>query len=100
MNVEELNNFVGDLIPGVAKQFVSAEKIDKSKVPELQYSSELLNAIPRTASISGRQILLKKGYVAMLQRNLHPKNGHVHGATYIFSSMTDNMMFLLIATGN
>lgn len=69
-NVEALNNFVGDMILGSAKQYVSAERIDNPAEHELRYPVELLNNIPGTDLIPDHQASLQKGYVVMLLQNL------------------------------
>lgn len=85
MNLEGLNNFVRDLIPGDAKRFSSADKIDNEEEHELQNPLELLTGISGTVSLSDHQILLKERYLVILLRNLQPKNVHMNRENISFS---------------
>ncbi len=42
---------------------------------------------------------LKKGYIAMLLRNLRPNKGHVNGARYVVEGTTNNVLHLRSVIG-
>lgn len=99
-NLEALTNFAGEMIPGRAKQYFSADNIDNRHGYGLGYPVVLLNRISRAASLADHRIYLKKRCVGMLLQKLQPKNEHVYGARYIVESMTEKIIFLRVATGN
>ena len=44
-------------------------------------------------------MVLKKGYIVMLLRNIRPLDGHCNGTRYIVDKMTNSLLFLRVAVG-
>ncbi len=97
VKLEEINEIVGSRITGELKTFKSADSIQnhdrQAQISDkLRYPQELLNQIDAGSSMPDHKLVLKKGYIVMLLRNLRPNKGHMNGARCVIENMTDNVL--------
>ncbi len=67
---------------------------EEPKALELKYPPELLNSIETGSSLLDHEIVLKKGFVFTLIRNIRQNCGHVNGTQHVVRHMTNNLLFL------
>ena len=103
-NLSRINEHVGNKIPGPYRRYLSADSV-KCENPndqaekELCYPQELLNRLSAGSAMPDHILLLKKGFIVMLLRNICPEEGHSNGTRYVVTGMTNNLLFLKVATG-
>ncbi|CDF38756.1 unnamed protein product [Chondrus crispus] len=98
--LEEVNEVIGNMIPGSYRTYLSADKVDNEDTNALIYPTEMLNTLTAGSALPDHKLKLKKGFIVMLLRNLDPATGHVNGARYVIQNMTNNLLFLHVTTGS
>ena len=78
---------------------INTDNPDEQAEKELCYPQELLNRLSAGAAMPDHNLLLKKGFIVMLLRNMYPQDGHANGTRYVVTGMTNNVLFLKIASG-
>ena len=104
MLIPRINEHVGNKIPGPYHRYNSADSIrcdnpDEQAEKELNYPQELLNRLSAGSSMPDHLLLLKKGFIVMLLRNICPVEGHANGTRYVVTGMTNHLLFLKVAAG-
>lgn len=82
-----------EMIPATTKEYLEME--DEY---QLLYPIELLNSISWTKLLAVHCLSLRLAYILMLLLNLDPKNCPVNETHYVLESMSNNSLFLRIAT--
>ncbi|CDF36122.1 unnamed protein product [Chondrus crispus] len=77
--LEEVNEVIGNMIPGSYRTYLSADKVENEDTNALIYPTEMLNTLTAGSALPDHKLKLKKGFIVMLLRNLDPATGHVHG---------------------
>ncbi|CDF33021.1 unnamed protein product [Chondrus crispus] len=98
--LEEVNEVIGNMIPGSYRTYLSADKVENEDTNALIYPTEMLNTLTAGSALPDHKLKLKKGFIVMLLRNLDPATGHVNGARYVIENMTNNLLFLHVTTGS
>ncbi|CDF32173.1 unnamed protein product [Chondrus crispus] len=98
--LEEVNEVIGNMIPGSYRTYLSADKVENEDTNALIYPTEMLNTLTAGSALPDHKLKLKKGFIVMLLRNLDPATGHVNGARYVIENMTNNLLFLRVTTGS
>ncbi|CDF36294.1 unnamed protein product [Chondrus crispus] len=98
--LQEVNEVIGNMIPGSYRTYLSAEKVENEDTNALIYPTEMLNTLTAGSALPDHKLKLKKGFIVMLLRNLDPATGHVNGARYVIENMTNNLLFLHVTTGS
>lgn len=91
-----LNENVGSVFPETTETVQSADSIKEANVDELEYQAEILIFIPGAASFPNHRLELMLGFTVSQQ----PRNCLVDQIQYFLKWMTNNVLFILIATGN
>ena len=98
-NIDFWNDVVGNMIPGLFREYLSADSVQADN-PEhearlqSQYPPELLNSLEGNSSLPQHKLRLKEGFIVILLRNIHVLEGHVNGARYIIEGMTAHALML------
>lgn len=58
--LQELNDGIGEMIPGTAPLFLSAVSVDEAEVSKFNYPVELFSRIRNTASLTDHKITVRK----------------------------------------
>ncbi|CDF38639.1 unnamed protein product [Chondrus crispus] len=98
--LEEVNEVIGNMIPGSYRTYLSADKVENEDTNAPIYPTEMLNTLTAGSALPDHKLKLKKGFIVMLLRNLDPATGHVNGARYVIENMTNNLLFLHVTTGS
>ena len=96
--LEQVNEIVGNMIPGPYRTYLSADKVASEDTNALIYPTEFLNTLTTGSALPDHK--LKKGFIVMPLRNLDPTAGHDNGARYVIENMTNNLLFLRVTTGS
>ncbi|KAL1364583.1 hypothetical protein AAHE18_03G226700 [Arachis hypogaea] len=102
-NVEEINNYIVDLLPGQEKNYLSADSICGSDV----YSDvdvdwinvEFLNQI-RCSGLPNHSLKLKIGVPIILLRNIDPAGGLCNGTRLVVRDLGRNVIGADIVSGS
>ncbi|XP_057739820.1 uncharacterized protein LOC130956895 [Arachis stenosperma] len=102
-NVEEINNYIVDLLPGEEKNYLSADSICGSDV----YSDvdvdwinvEFLNQI-RCSGLPNHSLKLKIGVPIILLRNIDPAGGLCNGTRLVVRDLGRNVIGADIVSGS
>ncbi|XP_016173825.1 uncharacterized protein LOC107616376 [Arachis ipaensis] len=102
-NVEEINNYIVDLLPGEEKNYLSADSICGSDV----YSDvdvdwinvEFLNQI-RCSGLPNHSLKLKIGVLIILLRNIDPAGGLCNGTRLVVRDLGRNVISADIVSGS
>lgn len=98
IHLKQINTMVGAMIPGVYFTYLKSDTVQNEKENGLQYCVEILNTLTSGSALSDHRLLLKQEIPVMLSCNLNPLTGHVNDARYIIEKMTNNIVFLQLAT--
>ncbi|CDF38180.1 ATP dependant DNA helicase PIF1 [Chondrus crispus] len=98
--LEQVNEVIGNMMPGPYRTYLSADKVESEDTNALIYPTEMLNTLTAGSDLPDHKLKLKKGFIVMLLRNLHPTSGHVNGARYVIEKMTNNLFFLRVTSGS
>ncbi|KAK2449945.1 ATP-dependent DNA helicase RRM3 [Trifolium repens] len=100
--VDEINEYVLNLIPGEEKEYLSADSIDRSEAndndPFEQITPEFLNSL-HTSGLPNHSIKLKVGIPIMLLRNLDQSEGLCNGTRLTVTKLEDHVIAAKIITG-
>ncbi|CDF39898.1 ATP dependant DNA helicase PIF1 [Chondrus crispus] len=98
--LEQVNEVIGNMMPGPYRTYLSADKVESEDTNALIYPTEMFNTLTAGSDLPDHKLKLKKGFIAMLLRNLDPTSGHVNGARYVIEKMTNNLFFLRVTSGS
>ncbi|XP_057734374.1 uncharacterized protein LOC130949751 [Arachis stenosperma] len=101
--VEEINNYIVNLLPGEEKEYLSADIICGSDaygdVDCSWITTEFLNQI-RCSGLPNHSVKLKKGVPIILLRNIDPTNGLCNGTRLIIKDLGSNMIAAEVVSGS
>ncbi|XP_020876690.1 ATP-dependent DNA helicase PIF1-like [Arabidopsis lyrata subsp. lyrata] len=100
--VDEVNNYIMDLLPGESHQYYSSDKIcssDSSRTRDDGISTEYLNSI-RCSGLPNHLLKLKKGVLIMLLRNLDQQYGLCNGTRLQITRLGKQIIEAKVLTGN
>jgi ATP-dependent DNA helicase PIF1 len=100
--VDIVNSYMVSIIPGDIKEYFSCDSIAKG--PDSHTSYDMLYPIKFLNSIGGNnfpshQLILKKGILIMLLRNLNHSQGLCNGTRLIVTTLGDLIIEVAIMTG-
>ncbi|KAG2659831.1 hypothetical protein PVAP13_1KG278905 [Panicum virgatum] len=100
--VDEINNFIVDLLPGEGKQYLSCDRIVKA--PGSHDSFDLLYPVEFLNSLNGNnfpchELILKEGVPIMLLRNLNQSIGLCNGTRLVITCLGSKVIQAEILTG-
>lgn len=98
-HLASINNYVGNMIPGRYRTYLSADKVENQDAHALRYPVEMLNLLTAGSALPDHKLRPKKGFIIMLL-NLDPQSGHVNGTRYIIEKMSNSLLYLRVATGS
>ncbi|WJX66872.1 DNA helicase [Trifolium repens] len=100
--VDEINNYVLDLIPGEAVEYSSADSIDRSEAAHSQafdvVTTEFLSSL-RCSGVPNHKIVLKLGTPIMLLRNLDQSEGLCNGTRLTVTKLGEHLLEAKIISG-
>jgi len=100
--VEEINNYMVDLIPNSEKEYFSADSISKCmdaiNDAHILYPTEYLNTL-NANNFPAHRLKLKIGVPIMLLRNLNQSLGLCNGTRLIITNLADYIIEAVIITG-
>lgn len=100
--VDEINNYMLDLVPGDEREYYSADTIskcsDSTNDAEILYPIEYLNTL-NANNFPTHKLKLKVGIPIMLLRNLNQNLGLCNGTRLIVRNIGDNVIEANIITG-
>ena len=100
--VDEINNYMIDLVPGKEREYYSADTIskcsDSTNDAQILYPVEYLNTL-NANNFPTHKIILKVGIPIILLRNLNQNLGLCNGTRLIVSNLGDNVIEAIIITG-
>ncbi|KAJ1284410.1 hypothetical protein BS78_03G202000 [Paspalum vaginatum] len=100
--VDEINNYMVDLIPSDKKEYLSADSISKysdtCNDANILYPIEYLNTL-NANNYPPHKLVLKVGVPIMLLRNLNQSLGLCNGTRLIITNLRDNVLKTIIITG-
>lgn len=101
--VDDINNYVVGLLPGEEKEYLSCDTIAKSSehIPDLDllYPTEFPNSI-NVNNFPNHRLVLKKGVIIMLLRNLNQSMGLCNGTRLLINVLGEWVLQLTILTGS
>ncbi|CDF77532.1 partial DNA helicase [Chondrus crispus] len=98
--LEEVNEVIGNMIPGPYRTYLSAEKVENENTNALIYPTEMLNTLTAGSALPDHKLMLKKDFIVMLLRNIDPTSGYVKGARYVIENVTNNLLCLRVTAGS
>ena len=100
--VDEINNYMIKLLPGLEREYLSADSISKCSDTyndaNILYPIEYLNTL-NANNFPSHKLLLKIGVPIMLLRNLNQSLGLCNGTRLIVTNLRDNVIEAVIITG-
>jgi ATP-dependent DNA helicase PIF1 len=100
--VEEINNYMVDLLPNPEKEYLSADSISKCmdaiNDAHILYPTEYLNTL-NANNFPTHRLKLKIGVPIMLLRNLNPSLGLCNGTRLIITNLADYIIEAIVITG-
>ncbi|XP_019085490.1 PREDICTED: ATP-dependent DNA helicase PIF1-like [Camelina sativa] len=100
--VDEVNNYMMDLLPGESHQYYSSDKIcssDTSSKRDDGLSTEYLNSI-KCSGLPNHLMKLKKGVPVMLLRNIDQQYGLCNGTRLQITQLGKHVIEGKVLTGN
>jgi ATP-dependent DNA helicase PIF1 len=101
--VDDINSYILTLIPGEAKEYLSADSISKSfdtiNDVDILYPIEYLNTL-NANNFPQHKLILKVGVPIILLRNLNQSIGLCNGTRLIVTNLGDNVIEAIIITGS
>ena len=94
-DVNEINKFMLDLLPGTAHKFYSIDQVNDQ---DARAPMEVINKL-NPQGMPLHEISLKIGAVIMLLRNLNPAEGHCNGSRYIVTNLAKHVIEAVIPDG-
>jgi len=94
--VDEINDYLLSKVPGLAKEYFSADSIDQDEALteegfEMSYPMEYLNSL-EFPGLPAHRLCLKVGVPIMLLRNLNQKEGLCNGTRLIVTHLGDKVL--------
>lgn len=103
ITVDEINDFIVSLIPGDSVHYLSCDTISKSSehIPDFDvlYPTEFLNSI-NVNNFPCHKLVLKKGVIVMLLRNLNQNMGLCNGTRLLVTELGQRLLQCVILTGS
>lgn len=100
--VDEINDYMISLVPGVEKEYFSADTISKCtdtcNDADILYPVEYLNTL-NANNFPSHRLKLKVDVPIMLLRNLNQSLGLYNGTRLIVTKLSDNVIEAVIITG-
>ena len=100
--VDEINNYMTNLLPTPKREYLSADSISKCldtyNDANILYPVEYLNTL-NANNFPTHKLLLKIGVPIMLLRNLNQSLGLCNGTRLIITNLGDNVIEAIIITG-
>jgi hypothetical protein len=100
--VDEINKYIVSLLPGDSVQYISCDTISKTSEPipdfDILYPPEFLNSI-EASNFPCHKLVLKKGAVVMLLRNLNQNIGLCNGTRLLVCEPGQRVLQCIILTG-
>ncbi|WVZ69949.1 hypothetical protein U9M48_018662, partial [Paspalum notatum var. saurae] len=100
--VDEINNYMTDLIPGIETEYFSADSISKCtdvcNDADILYPLEYLNTL-NANNFPSHRLKLKIGVPIMLLRNLNQSLGFCNGTRLMITNLGHNVIEAVIITG-
>ncbi|KAK2444078.1 ATP-dependent DNA helicase pif1 [Trifolium repens] len=100
--VDQINNYVFNLIPGEAHDYYSCDSMDRSDVNDCDIfetlTPQFLNSL-RTSGLPNHKITLKVGTPIMIMRNLDPAEGLCNGTRLIVTKLANHVIEAKIISG-
>jgi hypothetical protein len=93
--VDEVNNYIIQKIPGEERVFKS---IDNTEEESPDYTPEFLNTI-ELSGLPPHLLKIKKGSMVILLRNMDAKNGHCNGTKYVVQNIRPHVLELRSING-
>ncbi|XP_025703556.1 uncharacterized protein [Arachis hypogaea] len=101
--VEEINNYIVNLLPGEEKEYLSADIICGSDaygdIDCSWITTEFLNQI-RCSGLPNHSVKLKKGVPIILLRNIDPTSGLCNGTRLIVKDLGSNVIAAEVVSGS
>ena len=73
---------------------MTCDSVEAQNATEWRYAQEFLNSIEAGGSLPDHEVALKKGFIAILLRNIKPSYGDVKVTRYATENMTPNLLLL------
>jgi ATP-dependent DNA helicase PIF1 len=100
--VDEINEYIVSMLPGDSIEYLSCDTISKSSehIPDFDilYPTEFLNSID-ASNFPFHKIVLKKGVIIMLLRNLNQNLGLCNGTRLLVLELGQRLLKCVILTG-
>lgn len=100
--VDEVNNYIMDLLPGESHQYFSSDQIcssDSSSTRDDDISIEYINSI-KCSGLPNHLLRLKKGVPVMLLRNIDQQYGLCNGTRLQLTQLGKHVIEAKVLTGN
>lgn len=101
--VDEINDYVVGLVPGIGKEYLSCDTISKcsDQIPdfELLYPTEFLNSIDAN-NFPTHKLVLKEGVTVMLLRNINQSMSLCNGTRLLIVQLGEHLLQCVILTGS
>jgi kynurenine formamidase len=99
--VDEINGYIVSMLPGDTVQYISCDTISNTSEPipdfDTLYLTEFLNSI-EPANFPCHKLVLKKGVVVMLLRNLNQRMGLCNGTRLLICELGQRVLQCVILT--
>jgi hypothetical protein len=100
--VDEINKYIVSMLPGDSVQYISCDTISKTseQIPDFDiiYPTEFLNSIEAN-NFPAHILVLKKGTVVMLLRNLNQSLGLCNGTRLLITDLGQRLLQCVLLTG-
>jgi ATP-dependent DNA helicase PIF1 len=101
-DVNAINNYIVNLVPGDIVWYLSCDKISKSykHIPDFDilYPTKFLNSIT-VNSFPNHKLILKKGVIVMLLRNLNQAISLFNGTRLLVTGLGQRVLCCIVLTG-
>jgi ATP-dependent DNA helicase PIF1 len=101
-DVDAINDYIVNLVHGDSVQYLSCDTISKSSehIPDFDilYPTEFLNFI-NANSFPSHKLMLKKGVIVMLLRNLNQVMGLCNGTRLLVTELGQRVLCCIVLTG-
>jgi len=103
LTVDEINEYIVSILPGDSVQYISCDTISKTSecIPDFDmlYPAEFLNSIEAN-NFPSHRLVLKKGVVVMLLRNLNQNMGLCNGTRLLITDLGQRLLQCVVLTGS
>jgi len=102
VTVDEINEYIVSLLPGDSVRYISCDTISKTAehIPDFDilYPTEFLNSIEAN-NFPSHKLVLKKGAIVMLLRNLNQSMGLCNGIRLLITELGQRLLQCVVLTG-